>query len=41
MSQRAWALFVAISLLWGLPYLLIKVAIAEIEPAVSVFARVV
>src|ERR687886_646486 len=41
MSQRAWVLFVAISLLWGLPYLLIKVAIAEIEPAIIVFARVV
>jgi drug/metabolite transporter (DMT)-like permease len=41
MSQRAWVLFVAISLLWGLPYLLIKVAIAEVEPAIIVFARVV
>ena len=41
MSQRAWVLFVAISLLWGLPYLLIKVAIAELDPAVIVFARVV
>lgn len=41
MSQRAWVLFVAISVLWGLPYLLIKVAIAEIEPAIIVFARVV
>ena len=40
MSQRAWVLFVAISLLWGLPYLLIKVAIAELDPAVIVFARV-
>src|SRR5712691_3803609 len=41
MSQRAWVLFVAICLLWGLPYLLIKVAIAEVEPAAIVFARVV
>jgi drug/metabolite transporter (DMT)-like permease len=40
MSGRAWALFVAISALWGLPYLFIKVAVAELDPAVIVFARV-
>ncbi|MDQ6673670.1 MAG: DMT family transporter [Chloroflexota bacterium] len=41
MTRRAWALFGTISLLWGLPYLLIKVAIAELDPSVIVFARVV
>ena len=40
MTRRGWILFVAVSLLWGLPYLLIKIAIAELDPAVIVFARV-
>src|SRR4051794_20199081 len=39
MSQRAWLLFVVMSLLWGLPYLLIKVAVAEVEPSFLVFVR--
>ena len=39
MSRRAWALFVAMSALWGLPYLLIKVAVAELDPTVLVFVR--
>src|ERR1700716_4280304 len=39
MNRRAWALFAAVSILWGLPYLLIKVAIAELEPGAIVFAR--
>lgn len=34
-------LFAALSVLWGLPYLLIKVAIAEVDPAVIVCARVI
>jgi drug/metabolite transporter (DMT)-like permease len=41
MTRRAWALFSVLSLLWGLPYLLIKVAIAELDPSVIVVARVV
>jgi drug/metabolite transporter (DMT)-like permease len=40
MTRRAWVLFVVISLLWGLPYLLIKVAVADVEPTVVVFVRV-
>jgi drug/metabolite transporter (DMT)-like permease len=39
MNGRAWALFVTMSLVWGLPYLLIKVAVAEVEPTVVVFVR--
>jgi drug/metabolite transporter (DMT)-like permease len=39
MSSRAWALFLAMSLLWGMPYLLIKVAVAELDPTFLVFAR--
>lgn len=39
MSRRGWALFLAMSLIWGLPYLLIKVAVDELPPAVVVFGR--
>jgi drug/metabolite transporter (DMT)-like permease len=39
-SRRAWALFVAMSLIWGVPYLLIKIAVAELSPLEVVFARV-
>jgi drug/metabolite transporter (DMT)-like permease len=40
MTRRAWLLFAAVSLLWGVPYLLIKVAVAELPPVTVVFARV-
>ncbi|HEV7870390.1 MAG TPA: EamA family transporter [Modestobacter sp.] len=39
MSRRGWALFVAMSVLWGVPYLLIKVAVGEFSPVVVVFLR--
>lgn len=39
MSRRGFLLFAAMSLIWGIPYLLIRVAVAEISPAVLVFAR--
>lgn len=39
MSRRALALFVAMSLIWGIPYLFIRIAVAEVSPAVLVFAR--
>jgi drug/metabolite transporter (DMT)-like permease len=38
-SRRGWALFAAMSLIWGLPYLLIKVAVGDLSPVVVVFAR--
>lgn len=41
MSRRALLLFVALGLIWGIPYLLIKVAVAELEPVVLVFVRCV
>jgi drug/metabolite transporter (DMT)-like permease len=41
MSRRAWLLFAAVSLLWGVPYLFIKVAVAELPPVTVVFGRVV
>lgn len=41
MTRRAWVLFAAVSLLWGIPYLLIKVAVEELPPVTVVFARVI
>jgi drug/metabolite transporter (DMT)-like permease len=39
MSRRGWLLFAAMCVLWGIPYLLIKVAVAEVSVSVLVFAR--
>ena len=39
MSRRAWGLFTAMCLIWGVPYLLIKVAVDEVSPAELVLAR--
>lgn len=39
MSRRGWALFVAMSVIWGVPYLLIKVAVEELAPVSLVFLR--
>src|SRR5438128_1158651 len=39
MTTRGWLLFAAMGVIWGIPYLLIKVAVAEIEPATLVLAR--
>ncbi len=41
MSRRGWTLFVALSLIWGVPYLMIKVAVAEIDPVAVAFGRTV
>ena len=32
MSRRGWALFIAMCVIWGIPYLLIKVAVTDIRP---------
>ncbi len=40
MSRRGWVLFLAMSLIWGVPYLLIKVADTGVAIPVLVFARV-
>ena len=40
MSRRGWALFISLGLIWGLPYLLIKVGVESLSPFVVVFARV-
>ena len=39
MSRRALALVVAVSVLWGIPYLFIAVAVEEVSPAVVALAR--
>ena len=39
MSRRAALLFVALGVAWGIPYLLIKVAVDELSPAELVLAR--
>lgn len=39
MTRRAWLLFGVMCVVWGVPYLLIKVAVAEISPAELVLAR--
>jgi drug/metabolite transporter (DMT)-like permease len=41
MSPRAWAAFWAMSLIWGLPYFFIKVAVDELSPAFVAWSRVV
>jgi drug/metabolite transporter (DMT)-like permease len=39
MTRRSWALFAAMCVLWGLPYLLIRVAVRDFLPGTLVFAR--
>jgi drug/metabolite transporter (DMT)-like permease len=39
MSRRSLILFISLSIIWGLPYLFIKYAIAELDPTIVVFAR--
>jgi drug/metabolite transporter (DMT)-like permease len=40
MSTRAWMLFAAVSVLWGIPYLFIKLAVEELSPTMVAFGRV-
>lgn len=39
MTRRGWFLFSALCVIWGIPYLLIKVAVRDISPAALVFLR--
>lgn len=39
MSRRGWLLFASLALIWGVPYMLIRVAVAEVSPPVLVFGR--
>jgi drug/metabolite transporter (DMT)-like permease len=38
-TRRGWLLFLALCVIWGIPYLLIKVAVRELTPASLVFLR--
>ena len=40
MSRRGWLIFGALGIVWGLPYLFIKIAVALLAPPVIVFGRV-
>jgi drug/metabolite transporter (DMT)-like permease len=39
MTRRGWLLFAAMCVIWGIPYLLIKVAVEDLSPAALVLAR--
>jgi len=39
MSRRGWLLFASMCVIWGIPYLLIKVAVRDITPSMLVLAR--
>jgi len=39
-SKRGWILFIALGIIWGTPYLFIRIAVADLSPAVVVFCRV-
>ena len=39
MSRRGWILFIAMSVIWGIPYLLIRIAVRDFSPQALVFAR--
>jgi drug/metabolite transporter (DMT)-like permease len=39
MSRRGWVLFLVMGVVWGIPYLLIKVVVEDVPPATMVFLR--
>jgi len=39
-AWRGWAAFVALGIIWGLPYFFIKVALQEVSPLILAFSRV-
>ena len=39
MSKRAWLLFGALSVIWGVPYLLIRISVREVAPSTLIFLR--
>ena len=39
MTRRGWVLFIAMGVIWGIPYLFIKIAVGELTPASLVFLR--
>ena len=39
MSRKGWALFALVGVLWGVPYMFMKIAVAELATPVIVFSR--
>ena len=39
MSRRGWLLFILLGVLWGMPYLLIRIAVGTIDPLVVAGSR--
>ena len=39
MSRRGWLLFLAMGVIWGIPYLLIKIAVTDLTPGTLVLFR--
>jgi drug/metabolite transporter (DMT)-like permease len=39
-SARAWLVFAAVSVLWGIPYLFIKIAVDDLEPGFVAWGRI-
>ncbi len=39
MSRRGWTLFLVMAVIWGIPYLLIRVAVRQLDPGVMVLLR--
>ena len=39
MTRKGWLLFAAMSVIWGIPYFFIKIAVRELDPGLVVFAR--
>ena len=40
MSWRVWAAFIALGIIWGVPYFFIKLAVQELSPLVVAWARI-
>src|SRR4029077_16787353 len=38
-TRRGWSLFAAMAVIWGIPYLLIKIAVGDLTPASLVLLR--
>src|SRR3954468_18141459 len=39
MTRRGWMLFIALGVVWGMPYLLIRIAVGSIDPLVVAGSR--
>jgi len=39
MTRRGWLLFIALGVIWGLPYFFIRISVRQVSPALLVFIR--